>query len=131
MTGTPNVSSSSTRTVGGNAADDERIKRSGHASTILWLASARLRIAWCIAGTAVYQLGESSRIQSKKRGAKKPGVQTTLAPVASDASSAAIKPWMWNNGMTFRQRSCGDSRSVAPMLRAEAQTLACVSGTIL
>src|SRR5918998_555816 len=115
MTGAPNASSSSARTVGGKAADEERTNRSGHAPTLSWLASARSRIAWCIVGTAVYQVGENSRVHAKKRGAKKPGVQTTLAPAASEASSAAIKPWMWNNGITLRQRSCDDSCNVRPM----------------
>ena len=39
-------------------------------------------------GTAVYQVGRKPSSQPKKRGAKKPGVQTTLPPAASDASSA-------------------------------------------
>ena len=52
----------------------------------------RARIARCIVGTAVYQVGWKAAIQSKKRGASKPGVATTLAPALSDASTAATRP---------------------------------------
>ena len=60
-------------------------------------------------GTAVYQVGCASLSQAKKRSALKPGVQNTLPPAASDDSTAAISPWMWNSGMMLRQRSPGVS----------------------
>ncbi len=56
-------------------------------------------------------------------------MHTTLAPAESDASTAAISPWMWNRGITFRQRSSGDSASVVAMWRADAVRFAEVSGT--
>ena len=45
--------------------------------------------------------------------------------------TAAIRPWMWNSGMTLRQRSAGVSASVVRICRAEAARLRCSSGTIL
>jgi len=68
---------------------------------------------------------------SQKRGAWKPGVQTTLAPAAIDASSAPTRLWMWNSGITLRQRSRAPSARVAPIWWAEAHRLRSVSGTIL
>ena len=82
-------------------------------------------------GTAVYQLGWAAASQAKKRSALKPGAQTTLPPAATLVSTAAIRPWMWNSGMTLRQRSWRSRASVSPMWRAEAQTLRWLSGTIL
>ena len=42
-----------------------------------------------------------------------------------------MSPWMWNSGITFRQRSAAVSRSVCATLSAEAHTFRCESGTIL
>jgi hypothetical protein len=81
-------------------------------------------------GTAVYQVGASSSSHWKKRRALKPGVQTTLAPAESVASTAAIRPWMWNSGMMLRQRSPAASDSVRRMCCAEAARLAWLRGTI-
>src|SRR5690606_38111507 len=105
ITGQPKVSSSAFITCGGNEEEDERMKRSFTFSMISLLRSARVRIAWCMVGTAVYQVGLASSSQLKKRSALKPGVQKTLPPAAMDDSTAAISPWMWNNGMMLRQRS--------------------------
>ena len=59
---------------GGSGADDERMKRSvGRASRLPGCARARARIAWCMVGTAVYQVGRSSPASAKKRNALKPG----------------------------------------------------------
>ena len=77
------------------------------------------------------QVGAIPSSQAKKRSALKPGVQITVPPASSEASTAAISPWMWKSGMMLRQRSPGVSASQAEMLRAEAQRLAPVSGTIL
>ena len=63
-------------------------------------------------GTAVYQVGRAAPSQAKKRSALKPGAQTTLPPAATVASTAAIRPWMWNSGMTLRQRSWRSRASV-------------------
>ena len=53
------------------------MKRSGLAAMISLLRAARPRIAWCIVGTAVYQVGRTSLIQPKNFRALKPGVQHT------------------------------------------------------
>src|SRR5690242_1085015 len=80
-------------------------------------------------GTAVYQLGLASESHWKKRSALKPGVQKTLAPAASEDSTAPISPWIWNSGMMLRQRSAGVRPSVAPICAADAARLAWLSGT--
>ena len=51
------------------------MKRSLASATASGLRAARARIAWCMVGTAVYQLGLASSVQAKKRKALKPGVQ--------------------------------------------------------
>ena len=99
-------------------------------ATVSSLRPARVRMAWCMVGTALYQVGFTSASQEKKRKASKPGEQLTLAPAARVASTGATRPWMWNSGMTLRQRSDGARASVATMLAAEAQRLAWLSGTI-
>ena len=81
-------------------------------------------------GTAVYQVGLASSSQAKNWRALKPGVQNTLAPALRVDNTAAIRPWMWNSGITFRQTSSGVSARVVRMLRADARTFPCVSGTI-
>src|SRR5579864_5597645 len=81
-------------------------------------------------GTAEYQVGANSRSQPKKRLTSQPGVQTTPAPAASDVITVAMRPWPWNSGSTLRQRSASLSCSAATALKADAQILACVSGTI-
>ena len=50
------------------------------------------RMAWCIVGTAVYQVGLASSIQLKNFNALKPGVHTTDAPADRLDSTAAISP---------------------------------------
>ena len=62
-------------TCGGSEAEEERMKRSLVRARISGLRSARGRIAWCMVGTAVYQVGLASSSQWKKRSALKPGVQ--------------------------------------------------------
>jgi hypothetical protein len=118
-------------TCGGRDDEDERMKRSSAASTISLLRGARASIAWCMVGTAVYQVGSASASQPKNFSALKPGVHTTLAPALRLARIAAMSPWMWNSGMTFRQRSPGVSARVVRMLRADAQRFLWLSGTIL
>ena len=115
MTGQPNAVSSSCMTGAGSEAEDERMKRSLRRSRISLLRSARARIAWCMVGTAVYQLGWDSSSQAKNFSALKPGVQTTLPPAAMVESTAPISPWIWNSGMMLRQRSAGVRASVAPI----------------
>ena len=111
--------------------EDERRKRSGLLATTSKLPAARDRMVWCMVGTAVYQVGLHSFIQAKNFSALKPGVQKIWLPTAIGASTPAIKPWMWNSGITCSSRSCCVSLSVALMLRADAHTFLWVSGTIL
>ena len=72
--------------------DDERMKRKGCLAMVCTLCLARVAIAKCIVGTAVYQVGLASSIHLKKRRALKPGVQKTLEPAERGANSPAIKP---------------------------------------
>ena len=95
------------------------------------LLAARARIAWCIVGTAVYQVGLASSIQAKNLSALKPGVQNTLPPAQSVDSTEPIRPWIWNSGMMLSPRSAGVRLRMSRMWPAEAQTLRCDSGTIL
>src|SRR4029078_12881780 len=111
-------------TCGGSDEEDERMKRSFAAFCASALPGTRPRIAWCMVGTAVYQVGFTSSSQAKKRSALKPGVQLTDAPEASYDSTAAIRPRMGNSGMMLSQRSFGFSARVPPMCRAEAARLA-------
>ncbi len=62
-------------TWGGSEAELERMRRSFARPMASALRPARARIAWCIVGTAVYQVGAASPSQAKKRRALKPGVQ--------------------------------------------------------
>ena len=62
-------------TCGGIDDDDERMKRSGLLRIASALPLARLTIAWCMVGTAVYQVGLASSIHAKNFSALKPGVQ--------------------------------------------------------
>ena len=131
MTGASKVASSSPITGAGREEEEERSSRSRRRATISRLRGLRARIAWCMVGTAVIQVGAVPSSQAKKRSALKPGVQITVPPASSEASTPAISPWMWKSGMMLRQRSPGPSESQPEMLRAEAQRFAPVSGTIL
>ena len=68
------------------------MKRSFARAMISALRSARVRMVWCMVGTAVYQLGLSSSNSRKKRKASKPGVQITAPPAPREESTAAISP---------------------------------------
>ena len=57
MTGVSNASSSAAMIRSGKAADEDRMNRMERRAMVSRLAGARLRIAWCIVGTAVYQVG--------------------------------------------------------------------------
>src|SRR6266852_2119025 len=129
-TGQPNVRSSSSITLGASEAEDERISRNRALRSSSACREARERIAWCMVGTAVYQVGRTSSSQWKKRRALNGGEHHTWAPAESEDSTAAIRPWMWNSGMMFRQTSSEVSCSAVRMFRADAITLRCKSGTI-
>ena len=92
MTGAPNTLSSSLSTWRGRDADEERMKRRGLARIAASFLPARERIVWCMVGTALYQVGLASSSQAKKLKALKPGVQNTLPPAATEASTVAISP---------------------------------------
>ena len=106
------------------------MKRRPSPSMTALLRAARPRIAWCMVGTAVYQVGRTSSNCWKMRRALKPGAQWTDAPARMEALTAAISPWMWNSGMMFRHRSAGFSASEAAICPAEAARLAPDKGTI-
>src|SRR5262249_51646390 len=110
--------------------EEDRMNRRGLAAITARLWSARARMAWCIVGTAVYQVGRASLIQAKNFSAWKPGVQKTRLPAASGASRLAMSPWIWNSGMMVSPQSSGTSLSVAPMVRAEVQMFLWDRGTI-
>ncbi len=100
-------------------------------ATISPLRPARERIAWCMVGTAVIQVGFTASSQPKYFSPLNPGVQHTCAPARSEASVAAMRPWMWKSGMMLRQTSPGASDNVRAMFPDEAITFRCSSGTIL
>src|ERR1700749_2308653 len=130
MTGHLKAASNSPMTVGGIDAEDERTKRSGKRSIVSLCRPARVRIAWCMVGTAVYQVGLPSSISVKNLSVLKPGVQKTEPPRESGAERPAMSPWIWNKGITLSARSLAESSSVVAMLPAEVQMLAWASGTI-
>ena len=77
---------------GGREEDDERMKRNDILVTISGFRKALDRIAWCIVGTAVYQLGEASSNQLNTLKALKEGQQNTEPPVVTEDNTAAINP---------------------------------------
>tara|TARA_B100001121_G_C18562192_1_gene560857 strand:- start:66 stop:308 length:243 start_codon:yes stop_codon:yes gene_type:complete len=77
---------------GGNDEDEERIKRNDILAVISALRMALDSIAWCIVGTAVYQLGAASSNQLNTLKALKEGQQNTEPPAATDDNTAAINP---------------------------------------
>src|SRR6056297_4087787 len=82
-------------------------------------------------GTAVYHVGRASFMLLKKFSALNPVEHQIDAPADSEAATAASSPWMWNNGITFMQRSSDTSVSESAICCAEAVTLDCSNGTIL
>ena len=77
---------------GGKEEDDERIKRNDILVIISSFRKALDRIAWCIVGTAVYQLGAASSNQLNTLKALKEGQQNTEPPAATEDNTAAINP---------------------------------------
>src|SRR5437660_8287425 len=129
MTGAPKRSSSSAITWGGSGAEDDLMNRSRARDAASGSAAAAARTAWWIVGTAVYQVAAKSCSHPRKRRPSKPEVQITLPLTVTLAARAATSPWMWNSGITLRQRSAADKLSVAATLLADAHRLAWVSGT--
>ena len=68
-TGAPKAASISDMTRGGSDADEERMNRSRQRAITSAAPAARSRIAWCIVGTAEYQVGRNSSSHSMNCGA--------------------------------------------------------------
>ena len=117
-------------TCGGSEDDEERMNRSGWRAMISLLCAGAGQDRLMHGRHRRVPGGLASSIPAKNLSALKPGVQNTLPPRDSGAARPAIRPWMWKSGMTLRPRSRSESSSVAAMLRADVQTLRCVSGTI-
>ncbi len=94
MTGASNTSSSAIITEGGRADDEDRINRRSALSASSERRRARVRIAWCMVGTAVYHVAPDDVSQSMNLNALNPGEQITVPPADSDASNAAAMPCM-------------------------------------
>src|SRR5258706_777244 len=92
-------------TCGGSEDDEDRTKRSGLSLMMSRFFEAREIIAWCIVGTAGYQVGRTCAIQPKNFSAVNPVVQDTSPPAGNGARMPAISPVMWNNRMMFRPPS--------------------------
>src|SRR5262245_59870479 len=103
---------------GCSAAEQERTNRREVARNAYGSRALRARIAWCIVGTAVYQVGDVSRSQRANFSASNPGVHTTLAPAERLASSAPTRPCTWNKGMMLRHRSDATSPRLLAIVRA-------------
>src|SRR5262245_25249550 len=92
ITGASKVRSSSVKMRGARGADDERTKRSRESANRSRSWRGWARIAWCIVGTAEYHVGRKSVSHTENRLTSNPGVHTTLAPAASEASTVAVRP---------------------------------------
>src|ERR1019366_260577 len=96
---------------------------------MLW--PARVRIAWCMAETAVYQVACEESSQEKNAVALNPGARHAVAPADREARSPATSPCTWNSGMIERQVSAGESWRLRATPRAERVRFRWVSGTSL
>ena len=85
MTGQPKAASKSRITCGGKEAEDDRINLNRRRAKTSRLRSARASTAWCMVGTAVYQLACDSSSQAKNFRALKPGGQKTAAGTQNQA----------------------------------------------
>src|SRR5215218_8279180 len=122
-TGHSNAASRSAMTLGGRAALELRMKRSLAFFAASDCLATRVSTSWCMVGTAEYQVGLNSSTQPKNLNASKPGEAMTDAPAAIDDAMQPMRPWMWNKGMTTRQRSAGVSLRAVLMLPAEITML--------
>ena len=77
----PSPAAATTRTTTGSAAAPNRPR------LLAGLSRTRIRIAWCIVGTAVYQLGRTAPTQSANLNALNPGVQHTPGPRAATTTA--------------------------------------------
>ena len=82
-------------------------------------------------GTAVYQVGFASSKLEKKERALKPDEHQIEAPTDNEAETAAISPWMWKRGITFKHLSAEDRDKDWAIFDADAAIFDCNKGTIL
>src|SRR5919201_1795862 len=75
-----------------HAIGEEGTKRSRYLANRSPLCRAWASIAWCIVGTAEYQVGRNAVSHAGKLLTSNPEVHTTLAPAASDATNVACRP---------------------------------------
>ena len=123
ITGAAKVASNAAATDGGNDAEDDRTNRRGARAMIAAWTGALSRIARCMVGTAVYQVGRQVSNHPKNSGARNPGVQTIYVPAVNEASAAATSPWMWNSGRASTRRSSGTHRQARWRASALARRL--------
>ena len=94
ITGTENAASRPAISLGASGDEQDRINR----RLVRWIGLgrrvARARMAWCMVGTAVYQVGRKWSSHSMKFCAWKPGAHATEAPAASEERTAPTSPWM-------------------------------------
>ena len=64
---------------------------------------------WWIVGTAEYQVARWRSTCAQKVMGSNFGGTTTVPPELSVAIVDAIRPWMWNSGITQNATSDGDS----------------------
>ena len=107
-TGAPNRDSSWCIVSGDSADELERMNLSFSAPGG---RSPRLRISsiWCIVGTAEYQVAPWSWTVGQNVRGSNFGGTTTVPPERNVAIVEAMRPWMWNSGMTQSATSLGAS----------------------
>ena len=84
-----------------------------------------------MAGTAVNQLGRVASNHAKKASALNFGGHTVDPPAESGQIRPFKSPWLWNSGMTLRQRSAGFRSSQLHIALEEAMTMEWRTGTTL
>ncbi len=124
-TGTPSACSSPSSTGTGSADDDERTKRRPASADRSFWSSRGTRQDRLQHGRNGREPASDAAREPSRRSLTgwKPGVHATEPPARSEASSAATSPWMWNSGITLRQRS--DSRSSARRRRRPPRRRGC------
>ena len=105
ITGQLNASFKSLNTAGGNEAEEDLINLKFKFFAASLFLFALNKIAWCIVGTPEYQVIFSNLAKSRNFNALKPLEAHTDAPTFIDVAKTAISPWIWNNGIIFKQWS--------------------------
>src|SRR5215470_3289133 len=99
------VSSYRCQSTVGKGAEHDRTKRSRCSSGAGRSAARASKAAWMV-GTAVYQLAPC-RATSAQNADGRNLKMTNTPPVDYVASTAATRPWTWNNGITHIVTSSG------------------------